>query len=339
MMPKFKGDEENWLDDEERPSGQPLPKTRKKNIANRTTALPITEANAQVVEIFPNQCRIRMNQDQKIRLCHYRRAGVISPNKRERSPVAVGDRVKVTPIGAADGIIEGVCERKNALSRPAPGRDGTQIQHVLAANVDLLVIVASAHEPDFSLGIIDRFLVAAHAASIPTLICVTKIDLMDPSMSKPWSIYKPLNYAIVEVCSNTRVGIDALKQRILDQTVVFCGHSGVGKTSLLRILLQNETGKVGAVNTFTGKGKHTTTGAILLGGPGSSSWIDTPGIKAFSLSEIAPSTLSTYFPEFAVLNCPINQCQHLNEPGCQAHTQTRYTSYRKILESLLAGEG
>ena len=121
--------------------------------------------------------------------------------------------------------------------------------------------------------------------------------------------------------------------------MVFCGHSGVGKTSLLNRLLGASNRKVGDVSEFTGKGKHTTTSAVLLEGSEEGKWIDTPGVRAFGLVGLVPEELKNYFPEFSDLPCSEHGCSHIGEPDCQAATTPRYANYRRIFESLQAGEG
>ena len=268
-------------------------------------------------------------------LCSYRRANVVgkSSEYRERTPVAVGDRVLVRSTGGTTGVIEGICVRKKTLSRLAPGRDTGQFQHILAANVDLLVIVASATNPPFTPVWVDRLMVAASAEDIDILLCITKIDLF-PGTTPPWQIYRDLGYSVAEVCAKQNQGIPALTELLIKKTVVFCGQSGVGKTSLLRTLTGKSIGKVGAVNESTGQGRHTTTSAILLPAPHQSQWIDTPGMREFDLVKISAAELIHCFPEFKKLKCEKKECHHDSELGCRARDLPRYPSYLKILRSL-----
>ena len=354
MSPKYRGDSEDWLDSDSDSSGQDgrgRAAPQKKKPKARSAQLPLAEANATVVEVFPNQCRVQRDVDGVELLCSYRRAEVIGKSvllnarkqnatvAKERSPVAVGDRVQVVSeggVGESRGVIEGICSRRNCLARSSPGRQFSR--HVLAANIDLVVIVVSAREPLFSPGLVDRFLIAAQAEKIPTLICLSKMDLVDSgdSRERGWEIYSQLGFLLCEVSSKNRVGMDSLVPSIFGKTVVFCGQSGVGKTSLLRVLLQNDQlGRVSEVNLQTGKGRHTTTSAVLLGGPGSSRWIDTPGVREFSLEGISPEGLADYFPEMRDLSCSQKGCLHLEELECQAKELPRYFSYCRILDSIL----
>jgi ribosome biogenesis GTPase len=342
-MPKYRGDSEDWLDHEESKNGGsrrgrangPKQKT------DKAKPLSAEQANATVAEVFPNQCRVRLDEDRSEILCSYRRATVFQQGDiRERSPVAVGDRVSAQRLNPQSGIVEGVCLRRNHLSRPAPGReDQGKTQHVVAANVDYLVIVTSATTPAFSPGLVDRYLVAATYAGIEPILCLNKVDQLAADSSRPTRIYKELGYSVFEISTKQQVGMDALLNRIRGKGAVFCGQSGVGKTSLLRVLLGSNVGKVGDVSGATGKGKHTTTAAILLGGPEGSDWIDTPGVREFGLLEIKPEQLKDQFPEFRGLACQAPGCLHESEEGCAARSLERYPSYLRIITSLRTGEG
>ncbi|MGZ3698403.1 MAG: ribosome small subunit-dependent GTPase A [Bdellovibrionota bacterium] len=338
MSPKFRGDSDDWIDDSD--SSNRSGRKPKKPAGSQATFLPKESSNATVAEVFAQQCRVKLDEDNREILCSYKRAAVIGTGRgeiRERSPVAVGDRVAARKISPDSGVVEGICERRNSLARQAPGRENKNLHHVIAANVDLLVIVVAVREPDFTPGLVDRYLIAAAASGIATLVCVTKIDLLPgntPDEQAPWRIYRALGTEVHEISSKTRHGVAELSKELEGKTVVFCGKSGVGKTSLLRSLLERDIGRVGEVSDSTGKGRHTTTAAVLLGGPAHSQWIDTPGVREFALTNVKPETLSAFFPEFASLSCTAQGCSHLEEADCQARELPRYGSYRRIHESL-----
>lgn len=235
--------------------------------------LPPEAGNATIVELFPNQSAALLDGADKASLCGYRMATLAARGaERERSPVCVGDRVLVQ-----ENVIVHRCERRNSLVRRAPNARNP-LRHAVVANIDLLVVVASTRDPDFTPGIVDRFMAAATAQAIPTLLCVNKADLLEPGEAPPWAAYP----AVVTCSAREGAGVEELARRLLGKTTAFCGHSGVGKTSLLRRLLGDDGyGRVGAISQASGKGRHTTTGAILLQGPGGSRFIDTPGIMNF----------------------------------------------------------
>ena len=315
-------------------------------LRHSSSAIPLNETNGTVAEVLPGFCRVKVDDSETTVLCTYRRAQVFNRAEeardvRERTPVGVGDRVKVQILGSKDGVVEGVAERRNQLSRLAPGRDGVVVQ-VIATNIDQVVIVAAVRNPEFTAGIVDRFLVGAQATGIPTLLVINKADLLaesekDRSESadpRPWQIYKDLGVEVIEVSVKHGIQMDALRALLDGKLSVFCGHSGVGKTSLLKVLLQKEVGRVGDLNASTGRGKHTTTSAVLLEGPGGLRLIDTPGVREFTPTGIDPETLASYFPDLASFHCATPGCLHENEQDCRAKEAARYSSYARILESL-----
>lgn len=325
MRSKSRGAQE-WLDEGELPPRR----KRKQPVAGRGRELRAEEGNGTVAEIFPNRSAVRLDGREGRTLCGYRMATLaFDAAERERSPVCVGDRVRVEA-----GVIVGRCERRNKLVRPAPNsRD--PLLHAVVANIDILVVVAAAREPEFSAGIIDRLLVAASAQKIRTVLCVNKTDLIEPGMERPWSQYTAAGVTLVEASASSGKGTEELAELLRGRTAAFCGHSGVGKTSLLRRLLKDQRyGSVGPVNAASGKGRHTTTGAVLLSAADGSAWIDTPGIMNFALLNVSPSELLSHFPElFRAAVCGAG-CGHDAEEGCALRFLPRHGSYRRLLRSL-----
>jgi ribosome biogenesis GTPase len=344
MAPKYRRGEQGFLDDEA--YTQRSSRSGAKKPDSKARRLSLDEANATVAEVFPNQCRIRWDESGEEVLAAYRRSSVLKRGEiRERAPVAVGDRVKAEKAGDT-AIVAAICERRNRLLRPAPEREA--VVHVIVANVDRLAIVASAAQPEFSEGLVDRILVAALAQGIDPWIVVNKIDLWTPqgsgqSASPPWQVYRELGFQVREVSAKAKLGMDELRESLQGISVAFCGHSGVGKTSVLNALTGGKVGPEGAVSDVTGKGRHTTTSAVLLQGPGEGTvWIDTPGVREFGLADVRPEALKEHFPEFREpkkLGCASDDCSHRTEEGCRARELPRYPSYRRILDSLLIGEG
>ena len=329
-MPQiFSNADDDWLDDVQ---GQPRPaSSTRKPLAGRARVLDPAEGNATVAELFPNQSAVRFDGAQAPVLCGYKMSTLAFRGPtRERSPVCVGDRVRVEL-----GVIIGRCERKNRLIRPAPNaRD--PLLHVIAANIDFLVIVASAREPEFSPGIVDRFLVAASAQKISPLLCVNKIDLLEAGAARPWSIYPAAGVKVVEASARRGEGAAEVSALLRGKAAAFCGHSGVGKTSLLRKMLGDESfGRVGGVSLAGGKGRHTTTGAVLLPAAGGSTWIDTPGIMNFGLVDVKREDLLSHFPELAAAaaGCAA-ECLHDERPGCALSLLPRFASFRRMLASI-----
>jgi len=356
-MAKFKGNADDWLDDERssRKGGNDARKRQRNKAFENAKALAWEDANATVVEVFPKLCRVRMDinpessSSTKEILCHYRRAQVFGANHkdemRERTPVAVGDRVLAE---ANQTVVKSVCERKNFLARPAPGRsrpgspgEDAKLVQILAANLDLVVIVACAGTPEFTPGLVDRYLVACQSAGIQTLICINKMDLLNSNPLRPWELYANLGFTVLEVSSKSEFNLDELREKLRAKTVVFCGQSGVGKTSLLNALTGRKIGRTGDVSDSTAKGMHTTTSAVLLSRdqmpanlPQETQWIDTPGVREFGLVGVTEDNLRDFFPEFSALSCTSSGCLHDETAHCNASQLSRYSSYLRILTSL-----
>jgi ribosome biogenesis GTPase len=278
-----------------------------------------------VSEVFPKMANVILDEDenQKV-LCPYRRGQIVDRDAewRERSPVAPGDRVQIHAYGSKDGVIEELLPRTNSIVRRAPGREG-KIMHTIAANVDFVVITTSLHDPDFSPGLVDRFLIATTVAQIRPILVINKMDLRSGEEA-PWKLYEDLGYRCVPVSTQTGEGVDTLRDMLKGKTSVFCGHSGVGKTSLLSALFGEVVGRVGEISKATGKGKHTTTVSKLIPVGGGTRFIDTPGIKEFGLIGVDAKDLIQYFPELFELQEKREAYSHL----------PRYESYERIRAAL-----
>ena len=291
---------------------------------------PIEQLQSGVVtEVFPNQCNVLLDSDPTRKLlCSYRRSQFLNKKVewRERSPVAPGDYVQIKVLGSKDGVVEGLTPRKNQVQRKAPGREG-QVLHTIAANIDQVVIVSAFLDPPFSPGLVDRFLIATQQEKIVPLIVINKMDLAnDPSVTdkSPWKLYSDMGYQCFPVSANDPSTLDALKEMVKGKTSVFCGHSGVGKTSLLNEIFDGKIGKIGTVNKVTGKGKHTTTVSVMMQPEVGTRFIDTPGIKEFGLFNIKPNDLIQHFPELYEVQQKRESIEHLS----------RYHSYLRIKQGL-----
>src|SRR5262245_16681656 len=182
--------------------------------------------------------------------------------RAEHSPVVVGDRVLVEVQGE-EGTIEEVLPRTSRFAKPA-GRDGRE--QIIAANVDLLVIVVSLQSPPLKPGVIDRFLVIAEREDISPLIVVNKIDLGDTARaSEVAARYRKLGYEVLLTSTVTGVGVDELRSRLAHHTSLIVGHSGVGKSSLLNQVDPRLNLRVAEVDSKHGKGRHTTSNVRLVG--------------------------------------------------------------------------
>jgi len=259
----------------------------------------------------------------------------------EATVLAAGDLVQVE---FRDGqpVVRGVALRRTRLSRPVEERNGVSEQ-VIAANIDVLVVVASVAQPRFKAGVVDRFLIAAGVGGVTPVLVINKTDLA-PKEPLELEHYRGLGVAVVCTSCETGAGIGDLRAVLEGRLSVFAGQSGVGKSSLLNVLdpaLELETC---AVSDSNEKGRHTTSSARLYMLQGGIRVIDTPGIRQLGLWGVSPETLAFYFPEMAgmAVGCKFRNCTHIHEPGCavreaiEAGTipQLRYDSYLHIRGSL-----
>lgn len=251
--------------------------------------------------------------------------------------VTVGDFVWIDDRGQ----IAGVDKRYSCLSRADTLHH--RKQHILAANIDQVLIVASVENPSLKPSLIDRFIIAAERGGMKPVIIINKIDLYpdSPLVNELEAIYTKLHIPFLKVSALKEIGITALKEIVKGKASVFSGQSGVGKTSLINDLTGLDR-KVGAIVNKTKKGSHTTTYAELIPIGDEAFCIDTPGIKSFALWDISPEELTHYFSDLQQFasHCKYNPCSHTHEPDCAVKaaiekgllSPIRYNSYITIRE-------
>jgi ribosome biogenesis GTPase len=257
-----------------------------------------------------------------------------------RKGVVVGDRVRVVgDMSGAPGslarIVE-VTERTTVLRRTAD--DDDPVERVIVANADQLVVVTALADPEPRPRLIDRALVAAFDAGMRPLLCLTKADLADPETLL--STYRSLG--IPWVVTQKGGDLSELRAALRGRTSVLIGHSGVGKSTLVNALVPDAQREIGDVNAITGRGRHTSTSAIMLALPDDAGWIiDTPGIRSFGLAHVQPEDLIEAFPDLDEMteDCPRGCTHGEDEPECgldEAVTRgeadpDRVESFRRLL--------
>ena len=255
-------------------------------------------------------------EDGKLYQCATRRI-LKTLSTDQRHVVAAGDRVWFRPAGPAgveEGIIEVIECRHGVLSRQSRGR-----QHVLVTNVDQLLIVSSAAEPRLKPNFIDRMLAAAEQSRIRPVICINKIDLVDPANLEPLvGVYSRMGYQVLLVSATGGFGVERVGRTLKGRTSAMAGQSGVGKSSLLNAIQPSLGLAVAAVSSETEKGKHTTTTARLLPLDFGGYVVNTPGVKQFQLWDTVPEEVVNFYRDLRpyVNYCKYPNCSHTQEAGC-----------------------
>lgn len=273
------------------------------------------------------QCRIKG----KLRI-----AGIKSTN-----PLAVGDIVdyELEEGYENQGIISAIEDRKNYIVRKSVNL--SKRVHIIAANMDLALLVTTLAKPATSTGFMDRFLATAEAYNIPAIIVFNKSDLHSEELAQEHAyrvgVYRSIGYQTLDTSAVTGEGIEELREILKGKTTLLSGHSGVGKSTLINFVEPGLDLRTGEVSKSHNKGQHTTTFAEMFPLSFGGAIIDTPGIKGFGLVNMEKEEISHYFPEiFEIAKaCKFHNCIHINEPQCAVRraveqhdiAPTRYESY------------
>ena len=271
---------------------------------------------------------------------------------KNTNPVVVGDFVQYELEKDGNGWITTIEPRKNYIDRKSTKL--SKISHLIASNIDMAFLVVTLKEPRTSLGFIDRFLLAAEGFRIPVCLVFNKIDIYSNietlhetsllnTVDELEKMYAGIGYQTLRTSTVTGEGIESLKQLMQGKTVLFSGHSGVGKSALIKAVAPEMDIKIGEISAVHNKGKHTTTFAQMYRIEAVDGFIiDTPGIKEFGLIQYSKEEIRDYFPEIRQYNncCRFDNCMHVHEPGCAVLKaveegkipSSRYLNYLAILQ-------
>lgn len=261
------------------------------------------------------------------------------------NPIAVGDYVHFEEEDEIQnfGIIHEIEPRQNYVVRQSVHKSA--FAHLIAANVDQAILIATLVFPRTSLGFIDRFLVAIESFRIPGVLIFNKQDLLNDKMkefqSELMELYESLGYKCMATTAVSEEGLEEFSAVLKGKVSLLSGHSGVGKSTLVNAIAPELDIKTQEVSTFANKGVHTTTFAEMFELEKGTFIIDSPGIKELGLADMKPEEISHYFPEMRELlnQCKYNNCRHINEPGCAVKesvmaggiAMSRYESYLSMV--------
>jgi len=281
-------------------------------------------------------------EDEEGRICQCATRRLLKTLSTElRHVVAVGDRVLFRPVENTDppeGVIERVEPRHGSICRTSRGR-----QQIIVTNVDQLLIVSSAAEPRLKPNLIDRLLIAAEKGRVRPVVCINKIDLVEPATLQPLvGVYSQMGYEVLILSAKTGFGIERFRRVLTGRESVVAGQSGVGKSSLLNAVDPELGLRVRPISTDTQKGRHATSGARLLPLAGSGYVVDTPGIRQFQLWDVIPQEVAGFFRDLRpyVNACRFPDCTHTHEDDCAVKNavadgrldERRYDSYCHLFD-------
>jgi len=251
--------------------------------------------------------------------------------KRNNNLIKVGDNVEFELRDDKQCVITKVCKRKNEFIRPS------------IANIDRIIVTFAATEPNPSFLSIDKLCAIAEYYQVSVYICITKIDLVDENrFNEIINVYNSI-YKTFNVNAKSGYGIDELMKGIQGQTVALAGPSGVGKSTILNALLNNNKAETGSLSSKTKRGRHTTRHAEIFDVDYKTSVFDTPGFTSLDMPIMEVSDLTSLFPDFVkYCNCKYRDCIHINEPSCGVKeslskgfiSRSRYQSYIRMIEEI-----
>ncbi len=281
---------------------------------------------------------------------------------RTTNPVAVGDLVEYELNKEGFAFINKIQERRNYIIRKASNL--SKQAHILACNLNQVVLIVTVAHPQTATTFIDRFLATAEAYRVPAVIVINKMDIYDEDETRYANnlalLYRHIGYPVYQISVETGDGIDAFRQHLYGKTTLLAGNSGVGKSSLINLLVPQASAKTAEISDSHDQGMHTTTFSEMYelvadadsdnetNGQSASYLIDTPGIRGFGTIEFEKETVGHYFKDiFAISSdCRFGNCTHTHEPGCAVlqalseHriSQSRYDSYLSILDDETEGK-
>lgn len=269
---------------------------------------------------------------------------------RSTNPVAVGDRVNITVNKEGTAFITEILDRRNYIIRKSPNL--SKQSHIIAANVDQVLLIVTVNYPETSTTFIDRFLASAEAYRIPVVLVFNKTDLLNDDERRYQemmvNLYETIGYKCMQISATLPDTLSLMEPLLKDKITLFSGNSGVGKSTLLNQLIPGVNLKTAEISDAHNTGMHTTTFSEMLRLPFGGWAIDTPGIKGFGSFDMEPEEICGYFKEIFRFSkdCKFANCTHTHEPNCAVRkaveehyiSESRYNSYLSMLEDKEEGK-
>jgi ribosome biogenesis GTPase len=269
---------------------------------------------------------------------------------RSTNPVAVGDRVNITVNKEGTAFITEILDRRNYIIRKSPNL--SKQSHIIAANVDQVLLIVTVNYPETSTTFIDRFLASAEAYRIPVVLVFNKTDLLNDDERRYQemmvNLYETIGYKCMQISATLPDTLSLMEPLLKDKITLFSGNSGVGKSTLLNRLIPGVNLKTAEISDAHNTGMHTTTFSEMLRLPFGGWAIDTPGIKGFGTFDMEPEEICGYFKEIFRFSkdCKFANCTHTHEPNCAVRkaveehyiSESRYNSYLSMLEDKEEGK-
>jgi len=260
--------------------------------------------------------------------------------QKTKSLVVVGDYVEFEKTQGNKGVIKEIKSRKTKLVRRGAGKKGKHMEQILASNIDQALLVFSVKDPSYKTNLIDRYIIAAKHGGIEPIIIFNKIDLVDKKLIKEDIIlYRKNNYKVFVTSTLTGEGIEEVKKILNNKISVFTGISGVGKSSLVNSVLNDNLAKTGEISSTLYKGKHTTTSSSVYFIPQGGKIIDIPGLREFGIISDKHEIEETFKDIFEISKrCKFRNCSHTKEPQCAVKmaveegkiSEKRYRNFIKL---------
>lgn len=284
------------------------------------------------------------NENEKVETKCLLRGRLFNQLQKTKTLVVVGDYVDYEKTQGGRGVIKEIKERKTKLVRKGAGPKGRHLEQILASNIDYAILVFAVKDPTYKLNLIDRYIISAKHGGIEPVIVFNKIDLIDPNeIEEDVELYRKNDYKVFLTSTLKDKGIDVIKKLLKGKTSVFTGISGVGKSSLVNSIMNEDIAKIGNISSSLYKGRHTTTSSSVYFLPDGGKIIDIPGLREFGIIS-SKSELEESFRDIHEIakGCRFRNCSHISEPDCAVKkaveegiiSKKRYRNFIKLQRSI-----